>query len=280
MSKNIHFIGQVKQQLKHTTVHQWIEGLIRLGFVAKGSIYGTIGLLAIIAIFETNQEIVGTHGLLLKIAAQPWGQLLIGLLIIGLTGYVLRRLIQALFDPKHPGEFNLKRLINRCGYFMSGLTYSGVIYTASQLLIGLDAENDDTIEDLAAELFEQPFGLWLVIIAGIATIGVGFSYLYGAYSGSYIRELNSTLNHQVKRWAIGIGKVGIAARGIGFITIGIFLVQATFLVRSDPAGGLANALKQLQLQPFGSLWLGGIAFGFMAYAIYMFVVALYSRDWI
>ncbi|MEL7036440.1 MAG: DUF1206 domain-containing protein [Cyanobacteria bacterium J06592_8] len=158
---------------------------------------------------------------------------------------------------------------------MSGLTYSGIVYTASQLFIGLEVENDDTLEDLAAELFERPFGFGLIILAGILTIGVGLSYLYGAYNGSYIRELRSSIQPQLRILSTNIGKVGIAARGICFVTIGIFLLKAGFLVESDPAGGLTNVLQQLQDQPLGLVWLGAIAFGLIAYAVYMLIVALF-----
>ncbi|WP_413159931.1 DUF1206 domain-containing protein [Capilliphycus salinus ALCB114379] len=280
MSKQINLLSEIKQRVKPIIVYRWIIGLIRFGFVAKGSIYGTIGLVAVFALVNRDQEILGTHGILVEIAEEPLGRLLIGILMIGLMGYVLRRFIQAVFDPKHPGEFNLKRLIHRCGYLMSGLTYSGIVYTASQLFIGLDAEDDDTIEDFADQLFEHPFGLWLIIIAGIFTVGVGLSYLYGSVSESYISELKSDLNPHLKTWATGLGKVGIAARGISFIIIGILLLEAAFLLRSDFAGGLANALKHLDNLPFGELGLAAIAFGFIAYAIYMLVVALYGRNWI
>lgn len=280
MSKPANSVPQVKRRAKRTRVYRWMIRLIRFGFAAKGSIYGTIGLVAAIAVFQRDQEIMGTHEILREIARHPSGRIVVGILTVGLMGYVLRRFIQAVFDPKHPGELNVQRVIHRFGYLMSGLTYGGVVYTASQFFIGLDAENDDTIQDLAAELFDLPFGLWLILIGGILTIGVGVSYLYGAISESYINEFKSSLNSQFETWATIIGKVGVSARGISFITIGIFLIEAAFVVRSDPAGGLTNALKHLEEQPFGSVWLGAIAFGFIAYAIYMLVVALYGRNWI
>ena len=280
MPKPINFISELKHRVKPTAVYRWTERLIRFGFAAKGSIYGGVGLVAVIALFQRDKEIVGTQEILVEIAGNPLGRVMIGLLAIGLIGYVLRRFIQAVFDPKHPDEFNLKRLIHRCGYLMSGLTYSGIAYTASQLFVGLDAETDDTIQDFAAELFDTPLGAWLIVVAGMFTIGVGVSYLYGACSGSYINELKSSLNSHLQTWATRLGQVGIAARGISFILIGTFLLEAAFLVRSEFAGGLENALKQLEHQPFGSVWLGAIAFGFIAYAIYMWVVALYGRNWI
>ncbi len=59
--------------------------------------------------------------------------------------------------------------------------------------------------------------------------------------------------------------------------MGIFIILSAILVDSDTAGSLGASLRQLQQQPLGSLWLGLIAFGFIAYSVYMFLVAWYRR---
>ena len=71
--------------------------------------------------------------------------------------------------------------------------------------------------------------------------------------------------------------MGITARGVGFILIGSYLIKAAYLVDDDTAGGLGKVFDQLDSQPLGDYWLGAIAFGFIAYAIYMIVAGLYRR---
>jgi hypothetical protein len=266
---------EIQQQLMTAVSHPWVERLVRFGFVAKGTVYLIMGLLAAQAVAGTD-EAAGTFGVLTQIITQPFGKFLLLVLTIGLAGYVLWRWVQAAIDPEHEGKLNKKLILQRIGYAMSGLGYASIAYTAISMMIGAE-ENDDTIEDLAAELMEQPWGLWLLLIGGIAVVGVGISFIYGAYTGAYISEFRPAIGQTLERWTTRIGKLGYAARGVAFVLMGIFIILSAILADSDTAGSLGASLRQLQQQPLGSLWLGLIAFGFIAYSVYMFLVAWYRR---
>jgi hypothetical protein len=265
----------IQQQLGEVVSHPWVERLVRFGFLAKGVVYLIMGLLAAQAVAGTD-EATGTFGVLTQIAAQPLGKFLLLVLTIGLMGYVLWRLIQATIDPEQDGKLSPKRILQRVGYAMSGLGYASIAYTATNLIIGLE-EDDDSIEDLASELTEHGWGLWLLLLGGIAVVGVGISFIYGAYTGAYIGEFKPAIHRTLERWATAIGKLGYAARGVSFIIMGIFISLAAVLADSDTAGSLGSTLQQLQQQPLGPFWLGLIAFGFIAYGIYMFVAAWYRH---
>jgi len=269
--------NQIQQPLKKVVAHPWVQGFLRLGFAAQGLLYFIIGLLVARSSLAVKRETAGTYGALVKVAAQPFGMLLLSSLMVGLTGYVLWRFLQATIDPEHADKLTFKRILQRLGYAISGFSYAGVIYTSSQVARGI-AENDDTIEDLTAQLVEHPLGVWLVSLGGIAVIGVGLTYLYGAYTAAYISEFKSFVMPQgLEAWATRLGKVGIAARGIAFVLIGVFLVRAALLLNLDLAGGLGSMLDILERQPLRPLWLGLIAFGFIAYAIYMLLAAYFRR---
>lgn len=264
----------VEQVAAHPWTHQWV----RLGFAAKGTVYLVIGLIAARAAVGTQGRVAGTYQALVEIKTQPLGQFLLYILAVGLTGYVLWRFIQAAIDPEHTGKLNLKHILQRVAYTISGMSYAGVAYTAIEIATG-SAEDSDTLEDLTAELLEyQPLGVLFVCLAGTVVIGVGISYLYGAYTAASISEFKSSIMpRKLENWAIRIGKLGMTARGLAFVLIGVFLVRAALLLGSDPAGGLVGILEILEQRPLGSLWLGLIAFGFIAYALYMLLVAWYRR---
>lgn len=255
--------------------HPLLRRFILFGYAAKGSVYLLIGILAIQAALIPNEEAAGTYSALSILVAQPLGKVFLCLLAVGLLGYVLRRWIQAAIDPGHSND--PKRIINRLGYVMSGMTYAGVSYTAVELAVN-PGENDDTIEDLADQLFELPLGEWLLFLGGIAVATIGIGYIYGAWTGSYISEFQSSdIHHRLELWATRIGKLGVAARGIAYVLIGIFLVQAALFANTEAAGGLQNAFRVLKAQPLGSLWLGLVGLGFVFYGLYMFVAARYRR---
>jgi hypothetical protein len=69
-----------------------------------------------------------------------------------------------------------KRIAQRIGYALSALGYAGLALTAVKLIMGSGGGNSDTTEDLTAQILAQPFGQWLVGLAGSIVIGVGFSY--------------------------------------------------------------------------------------------------------
>ncbi|MEO1093457.1 MAG: DUF1206 domain-containing protein [Cyanobacteria bacterium J06638_28] len=270
---------QIQRYLNWTLKTRWARRFMRAGYGAKGILYGLIGLFALVnAVTNTSSDsTAGSEGVLIALADRAIGNVLLGLIGTGLLGYVLWRLVQACLDPENAKETSFLRMMQRCGYATSGFTYLGIAYTAGKLAIGLTVEHDDTLEDIASVLFEQDVGPWLFLMIGLGVVGVGLTYLYGAASGSYISDFRSELPQVIKRAARFIGRIGIAARGAGFILIGLHLLRSAYLVEDDPAGGLGKVLVQLDRQPGGDGWLLAIAFGFIAYAIYMIVAAVYRR---
>ena len=133
-------------------------------------------------------------------------------------------------------------------------------------------------DDWTARLMAQPFGRWLVVIAGAVIVGAGLYQFYKAYKADFRDELNlGAMSGRVKTWTTRSGRLGYAARGVVFGVIGIFLVQAALQTDPDEARGLGGALNTLASQPFGPYLLGAVALGLVAYGIFMFVMARYRR---
>ncbi|MEM9509584.1 MAG: DUF1206 domain-containing protein [Cyanobacteria bacterium P01_E01_bin.35] len=267
----------MKHLLKSTITNPWLRRYIAVGYGAKGTLYLFIGVLAIRAAVMSNRQASGTYQTLSFLIHQPWGKLFVCLLAIALLGYVLRRTFQTIMTPGTSNPWSLKCIFQRLGYIMSGLSYAGVAYSALNLVFEL-GEHDDTIEDLANQLFDQALGEWLILAGGIAVTTIGLNYIYGAYTGSYISDFQSSeIHHQLEKWATRVGQFGVAARGIAFVLTGIFLIEAAVVGNSELAGGLQNALRILATKPLGLLWLSLIGLGFICYGLYMYVATIYRR---
>lgn len=267
----------MKQWLNNALANPWLRQYILVGYAAKGTLYLAIGILAVQAAALSNRQASGTYLTLTFLARQPLGKLFVCLLAITLIGYVLRRLLQAILMPGYPNSWSFKAIFKRLGYTISGLSYAGVSYSALNIVFEL-GEYDDTIEDLVNQLFEQPIGEWLILLGGVAVTVVGLSYIYGAYTGSYISEFQSRdIHHQLEKWATSMGKLGVAARGVAFVLTGVFLIEAAISGNSELAGGLQNAFRVLATKPLGWLWLGLIGVGLVCYGLYMFVGTIYRR---
>lgn len=254
----------------------WLKQYILLGYAAKGTIYLLIGVSVVQAATISQQKATGTYLSLSFLASHPLGKLLVFLLAIALMGYVIRRLLQAILIPGSSQVSGWKRFGKRVGYIMSGLTYTGIAYSAMNIVFKT-GEYDDTIEDLADQLFDQPLGEWLIFLGGIATITIGIFYIFGAYTGSYISEFDADIHHQLEKWSRRMGKIGVAARGVSFVLSGALLIQAAIIGNSELAGGLQNVFRVLTTQPLGFLWLVSIGVGLISYGLYMFVASGYRR---
>ncbi|WP_088888829.1 DUF1206 domain-containing protein [Leptolyngbya ohadii] len=272
-------LSNIQQPARRAASHPWVEKLARFGFAAKGIVYFIVGLLAAQAALGTGGQTTDTSGALTTIVNQPFGKFLLALVTIGLIGYALWRFVQAIFDPEHQGaRTEAKHIAQRIGYGLSAIAYSGLALTAIKLILGNPSNGGDSTRDWTARFMGQPFGRWLVGLAGLAVIGVGLSYLYQAYKAKFQRHFNLQLMSEgERRWTKRLGQFGIAARGVVFSIIGLFLMLAALNENANEARGLGGALAALAAQPFGPWLLGIVALGLIAYSIYSLIEARYRQ---
>lgn len=258
----------------------WVEKLARAGYAAKGIVYGTVGILAVQVALGEGGKTTDSSGALESIANQPFGRFLLIFIAIGLFGYTLWRLIQGIFDPENR-KTDSKNVVKRIAYIGSGLVYAGLAFQA--LMLGLQSSSQsqgggNSTSDWTAKVMEQPFGRWLVALVGAVTIGIGLYRLYRAYKVKFRRKLNlAELDANTEKWIIRISRFGIAARGVIFIIIGFFFLRAFKQYDPNEVKGLDGVLQTLAQQTYGKILLGIVAFGLVAYAIYLLVQARYRR---
>jgi hypothetical protein len=256
----------------------WVEKLARFGYMAKGLVYAIVGVLAVQAAFGTGGKTTDTKGALGTIAAQPFGKFLLALVAFGLIGYVVWCFVQAVRDPEHKDD-RPQGLARRLGYGITGLIYGGLAFSAIQLIMGSGGGSGGNSEQgWTARLLAQPFGQWLVGLIGAFIIGLGFYQLYKAYKAKFRKQMKlQEMSSTEETWATRIGRFGEAARGIVFVIIGFFLIQAARQSDPNEVRGLDGALQALVQQPHGPWLLGIVALGLVAYGIHMGVQARYRR---
>lgn len=270
--------GQPAEQVANAAAaNPWVERLARLGFAAKGLVYALVGLLAAQAAFGTGGKKTDTQGALQAIVTQPFGKVLLSLVALGLFGYALWRLVEAIADPEHKGT-DPKGLLQRCSYAGNGLIYASLALTAVQIVLGAGGDSSNASQDWTARLLAQPFGQWLVGTVGALVVGLGFYQFYAAYKATFRRQLKRhEMSEAEQTWTLRLGRLGLSARGVVFVVIGFFFLQAAR--QSDPkqVQGLGGALEALAQQPYGAWVLGLVALGLIAYGLYYFVQARYRQ---
>ncbi len=199
---------------------------------------------------------------------------------IGRAGYALWGVIRAVWDPLNKGH-DAKGLATRAGYLWSAFTYGALVIPTVRILQGQPsgAKNQTAqTQDLTARLLQQPWGKWALLLLGIAVIIGGFYQIYYAYKHEFERDLSfKELKGERRTWMERLGEWGYAARGIIFILIGYFFVQAALTLDPKRAQGLDGALASLVHQSYGPLLLGLIALGLVAFGLYSAFASRYAK---
>lgn len=265
------------------TVHEASPGVIwlgRFGFAAKGVVYVLIGVVAARVALGVGGAITDSQGVLQHIVEMPFGNLLLLVLAIGLAGYTLWRIVQALLDTEHKGT-ELKGLWARGAYLISAGIYGTLTLTAARMLMDAGAgagSGEGKAQDWTARLIEQPFGPWLVALVGLCLLSsAGFQFFRAATADFRKRLEIGAMSAGEQDFAIAAGRFGHVARGITFGIMGLFLMLAAFRQEPGEAKGLAGALNILTEQPYGPQLLGIVAAGLALYGLYMFVESRYRR---
>jgi len=129
-----------------------------------------------------------------------------------------------------------------------------------------------------SSLLTNPAGGLITLLLGVISIGIGLGQFIEAYRATFKNDLKAAEMSQSERdLAIGLGRFGMAARGVTFLVVGWFLIQAG--IHHDPgqAHGFGGAFLFLLSQPYGHLLLGIIALGFVALGLHSFACARWIR---
>ena len=260
-----------------TTPSSGIRTLARFGFAAKGVVFGLMGLLALLAATgQQSGQTADKKQAVQTLESLPGGRVLLGLIALGLLGYLIWRLTQAFRDTENKGS-DTQGIARRVGYAASGLVYASLAWYAAQLALSGSADGsggESTRQTLTARVLDWPAGEWLVMLAGTVTIGVALYQLYQAYSGQFHKHVQSSdipAGQQNKVYRLG--QIGYTARGIVLGIIGYFFLQAGWHSRSGAVGSTDEAFDLLA--SMGPVVLGIVALGLMAYGLYMLVQAKY-----
>lgn len=251
------------------------EWLARAGFVARGVIYGIIGVLAMKLAVGAGGKTTSQQGAVETIARQPFGKVLLILVATGLGGYALWRLIQALLGH---GPENSDTGFDRVAALGSGIVYAGLCAVAVEILLGSGSSGSGSAHKTTAGVLGWPGGIWLVGIAGVVLIGIGLYQGYRGLSKDFLEDSKTEqMSARVRKWIEWIGSFGHLARMVVFGLVGVFLIKAAIDYDPNKAVGLDGALAKIAHASYGPFLLGIVASGLIAFGVYSLSDARYRR---
>ncbi|MEP1213981.1 MAG: DUF1206 domain-containing protein [Marinobacter sp.] len=251
--------------------------LARAGYGARGIVYLLVGGLAALAVLGQGGQTTGSRGALERIMLAPLGDLLLGIMVVGLLGFGLWRAIQAVKDADHHGTA-AKGIVIRSGLFVSAITHTMLAVFAASLIFtlgGSSGGSEGGSKDMATWLISQSFGRWLLAGVGIALAGVGVAHVIKAVKTKFDRHFD--MPKPVQYWAYPVCRFGLIIRGLVFVLVGSFFIMAAYQLDPDEAGGIAEVFSTLRNQAFGQFLLALVALGLFAFGIYSMLEAVYRR---
>jgi type IV secretory pathway VirB2 component (pilin) len=259
-----------------------MEALMRAGHVVRGLIYGMIGLLGARAALGDGGQLTDPQGAIVALGQSPLGTALLWFILVGLVGYGLWGFIRAIADPLHKGH-DAKGIATRIGYAVSGISYF-LLAVATYGLISASASAAQNgaqtaqTQETTAQLLAQPWGAWLVGLAGLVVAGVGLMHIVKGFKGDFDQQFNTyALSPQQHRVITQLGRFGTAARGLVFALIGVFLLVTAITNDPSQAKGIDGVLREMLQQPYGPALLLVVALGLIAFGVYSAMSGLWLR---
>lgn len=251
----------------------WLARVGRAGLFAKAALYAVLALLMLQLGRGSESESVDQQGAMQTIATQPFGRVLLGVLVVGLAGYALFRLVQAAIGAGV--DDGAKGVLQRVGLVARALVYAGLAFLAVQVLTA-SAEGGRE-QSATAAVLAQPFGPVLVAVVGLGLVGVGLYQAYRGLSRTFLDDVRTgELDEDQRPWLVGLGIAGHLSRTVVFGATGGFVVSAALSGDASDVG-LDGTLSELVAAPFGAVLVFVVAAGLIAYAGWCVVLARYGR---
>lgn len=248
----------------------------RTGYAARGFVYVSVGILAVLAAADPTESAQGSFATMAALAQLPLGEAWLILVGAGLGCFAFWRALQSLFDADRLGR-GRRALLQRTGQGISALIYASLCVSLLEVTDELEdlgeADEQERASDQAQMVLNLPFGDWMLIGIGLCVVLAGAANIHHALERRFHSDLDcSTV---LQRWAKPLGRAGYLARGVAFGATGAYLVRAGFHARAAEAKGLGGALAAMEAHPGGPALLAVIALGLVAFGAFGLVEARY-----
>jgi hypothetical protein len=236
-----------------------------------GAVYAAIGIVAArVAFLGSRDRVAGMPGALRFISLQPHGQLILWGIVSGLTAFAIWQLAEAA-NPR-------RSAFQRLGRAAAGVGYGALAWTGVRFLIRVRKGTAPTHRAVLEWLLSQPWGA--AALTGVAVIVLvgAVQQIVQAVSGR-LRErfLGRVMGPRASSIALRIARVGLAARGVVFGIVGYFLIRTASERDASQFREIGGALRALSKTPAGPALMGVVALGLVAYAVYLWTLALFRR---
>ena len=268
---------RAERQAKKVVTNPWVERTARAGYVVRGVIYGTMGLLALGLAVGIDRDPTDQRGSVALLGGNAIGRVFLLVVIISLLAYAGWGLIRAIYDPLHRGD-DPAGISSRIGFAWSGLNYAALAVFAAGLMLGGSSGSGDAVQKMVGWALQLPAGNVIVIIAGVIGILGGLGQFLDAYKAGFRKDLKRNQMTRAQRVTVdSLGRFGMVARGVIFGIVGIFVLVAGLHHDAGDAHSFGPAFAAVAREPLGHVLLALVALGFVALGLHSWANARWVR---
>lgn len=256
-----------------------VAPLARAGFSAKCIVYCLLGILVFMAAFRLNGQSpseTDKEGVFSFVGRQTGGQVLLGIIALGLLCYSIWRIVQAITDTEDKGT-KAKGIVIRLRYLFSGLVYGSLTFFIARRLFAQGGSGGNSKQGLVKEILQKPLGQWVVGILAVGIAAVGIYQIYYGLSEKYKNHVNKAVPSSHRKLLLTSGKIGYVARGVVWLVLGWFFLKAAYQSNSSQAGDSSQVFQFLSTVSYGSVLLAAMGVGLISYGIFNYVRARYEQ---
>jgi hypothetical protein len=228
--------------------------------------YIVIGWIALQIAFGHTRQQADRTGALHELSSTALGKVALWVLVVGFIGMTLWRLSEAIW-PTGEG----RKAGQRALALAKAVLYAVIAYGVLKYALGLGAPQSSNSQsvDLTATLMRYTGGKALVVVIGLVLIGAGVYLGYQAWRERFRRDMDlGRLSPRTRKTVEWLGRAGGVARGVVFITAGIFLVVAAVEAKPQQAKGIDSSLRALAATPAGPWLLALVAIGLVMFGLF------------
>lgn len=250
-----------------------LKKMARVGYVAKATVYGIMGILTFLAAFNMGGQKSSNLQVIEFLEKQPFGNALLVLIGLGLLCYSAWRFIQSIQDPENIGD-DKEGKAKRVAYFISASLYLGLAVFAFMQLINAGSSGGGSGGGLTGTL-----GVVVFALIGVGLVIASIAQFKKAKTKEFLKDFGyDSISDEKKRKTIkNTGYLGLIARGIIFGVLAYIFIRAAIASNTSDMKGTTDAFSFLQESDYGSWLMGLVAAGFVCYSIYVFFLARYRK---
>ncbi len=254
-----------------------LEVLARVGLVAYGVVHLLVGWLALqIAWGLSGRQSADTSGAMKTLADQPFGQVLLWLVAVGLAALALWQASAVIWGYRNlEGAERVRKQITSGA---KAVVFAALGYSAAAAALGAGSSSAQSQQQATSGVLGWPGGRVIVIVAGLVIIGVGVAAIVKGVKKSFAEEIDTSPLSPTLRTAVArLGQVGYIAKGLALGVVGGLLSYATLTFDPKKVQGLDGAMQTILAQPFGRFLLTAVALGFAAFGLFAILQSRYRR---